>query len=200
MVSRRQNSRDIFVPASLGSKVLSELTENELFDLFRQLTEFVRRRCKNHREIDPRDVVQKAFVRVRSGRRRHWNTLYTPFENMCFVVKDILYHERDHQMDQLEENWEQNVSSSLISNKVTPLDILLANCELKEQSERYRSREMLINSAIADDPLLQRLWSAVKNIDRWDTKQLAAELGVDETKVYQATRKLKRRVISRRTN
>src|SRR6266550_8228038 len=73
----------------VGAEVLRGLSEEEFDALLKRVIRFASRKCQDNRRLSPHDVVYEAITQIFTCQRASWNTNYTPFENLCLIVKSV---------------------------------------------------------------------------------------------------------------
>jgi DNA-directed RNA polymerase specialized sigma24 family protein len=174
----------------VGAEVLRALTDKELDDLLKRAIKFACKRCQYGGRLSPHDVVNEAFKQIFTGQRASWNTSYTPFENLCLIMRSVASNQiKKERIQQLPEASAESVLPKWsVSERRTPYDICIGK-------EDLRMRWGLVYSVSADDSLLGRMVTTAKRLESWDFRQIAHDLGVARSVVYQGKRKIQRRLV-----
>ncbi len=162
-----------------GAAFIRGLTEDEQKALLDFLRYFAARRYFGRLNCD--DLAMQALVDVLSG-RRGWNPEYTPVENLCLIVKSI-------------------ASNQLVrGRRESPLDpnVPSANLSPADRYEISEARLMLrlaFHRVASGDPHLGRILAVAFDMRAWKPAEIAAELQISVTAVYNAGRRIRRRLM-----
>lgn len=170
-----------------GAAVLRSLKEEELIDLYDRLRVFASERYYGRLSAD--DLVMQAFADVLAHKRK-WNKDYPPFDNLCWIVRSIASNQLDKEkrLSPLTQDTESHPGLTLSSAQPSA-------AELYEADERQRGLRKLLRSAVSDDGLLRRLVALFMEWEVWKPKEMAAELDVREQEIYEAKRRIRRRLV-----
>jgi DNA-directed RNA polymerase specialized sigma24 family protein len=173
---------------ALGAAVLQSLEAYELIDLLNRLRLFAAERYYGWLSAD--DLVMQAVTDVLDGKRR-WNAAYPPFDNLCWVIRSIAFNQLQKEKRLLPIG--QNRESDSGQPKLLPLTHPSA-AELYEADENQRDLRKVLHQAVGDDGLLRRAVALFMNGEAWKPKEMAAELSVSEPEIYEAKRRIRRRL------
>lgn len=143
-----------------------------------------------------RDLIHEVTYRVLEGRRA-WPEDIDFRVFMKMAMKSVAFGEwkRLRRLDSIDQQVTTEEGNELplkeLEGDPHPLETALTAEEAEE-----RVYELL--EAAADDPTLQKVIDAYLEQDCERPRHVAARLGIPEKDVYQAQRKLERRVIARR--
>lgn len=169
-----------------GAAVLRGLTEEELLDLYERLRLFASERYFGRLNAD--DIIMQAFTDVFAHKRK-WNEDYPPLDNLCWIVRSIASNQlnKEKRLSPLEQETESGLGLSLPSDQPSA-------AELYEADEQRRGVHRLLRSAVGDDSLLRRLVALFMEWEVWKPKEMASELNVREQEIYEAKRRIRRRL------
>ena len=187
---RQNDFKESHDPRFVGAEVLRGLSVEEFDDLLKRAIKFASKKCQYDGRVSPHDVVHEAFRQILTGQRTSWNTSYTPFENVCLIVRSVASNQiKKDRIQQLSEASIENVVPIWsVSERCTPYDIYL-------REENLKILWQLVYSVSADDSLLGRMVTSAKRLGCWDNRQIARELGIEKSVVYQGKRKIQRRLV-----
>jgi len=170
-----------------GAAVLRGLKEKELVVLYDKLRVFASERYYGRLSAD--DLVMQAFADV-LAHKRTWNENYPPFDNLCWIVRSIASNQLDKEkrLSPLELDTESGPGLTLPSAQPSA-------AELYEADERQRGLIKLLLSAVGDDSLLRRLVALFMDWEVWRPQEMATELNVGEQEIYEAKRRIQRRLV-----
>jgi DNA-directed RNA polymerase specialized sigma24 family protein len=188
MHNASDDASSILAGQSLGATVLRSLKEEELTDLINRLRLFAVGRY--HGRLNADDLAMQAVADVFAG-HRNWNADYPPFYNLCWIVRSIASNQlrKERRLRSYDIDVETGFGQSLISQPVAP-----PPSETYETDETQRGLRALISRALGDDGLLHRLVALFDEREVWKPQEMATELNVGESEIYQAKRRLRRRL------
>lgn len=170
-----------------GREVLTQLPECELIVLWNRLLLFTKR----YYGVDREDLVGEAFLSALQG-RRSWNLRKTPFRNLCWIIRSITSNHllQAKRFVPLEES-DHSSLPGLVAEATLQDQSLVDACERCVIDESFHSR---LRNLLHDDPLVHRIVDYLIETPLWKPMQIARELGVTPGEIYQAGRRLKRKL------
>jgi DNA-directed RNA polymerase specialized sigma24 family protein len=170
----------------LGATVLRGLTEDELLELLNKLRLFAARRYYGQLNVD--DLAMQGITDTLAG-KRSWDVNYTPLQNLCWIVRSIASNQlqKEGGLPVYDLSAADNSSPSLLNTHLSP-------AEIYEADETQRNLGERIRRAIGGDNLLGRMVAFVLEQQTWKPKELAAKLNISEPAVYNAKRRIQRRL------
>jgi DNA-directed RNA polymerase specialized sigma24 family protein len=169
-----------------GAVVLRNLEVNELIDLLNRLRLFAAKRYFGRLNVD--DLAMQAITDTFTG-NRSWNADYPPFENLCWIVRSIASNQL-----QKESRLSYDPDVETNSNQITSLPAQSSPSEIYETDEIRRDLRALFRRAVGDDGFLRQVVTLFLEKEVWKPKEMAVALNVSETEVYEAKRRIRRRL------
>jgi DNA-directed RNA polymerase specialized sigma24 family protein len=165
-----------------GAAALRGMSEGELLDLINGLKVIAARRCFG--PLNCEDLVMQALTDVLRGRRKgSWNSSFTPFENLCLIIRSIAGNQWDRE------------------KRAVPLDPDSAQFARPSHGDDYEAGESrrrissAFDAAIRGDDFLRDVVALALDAG-WKPRRIAEGLRVDVSKVYKAKRRIRRRLES----
>jgi len=168
-----------------GAAVLRGLDDAALISLLNRLTLFAARRYDGR--LNAEELAMQAVADVLAGVRRSWDTDYPPFNNLCWIVRSIASNQLQKEKRLLPFEPDAEACAARPAPSQPPVS------ELYETDETRRGLRDLLRRA-ADDDLSRRVVETALEEDRWKPKELAAALNVGEADIYEARRRIGRRL------
>jgi len=171
-----------------GAAVLYGLDDKELLDLINRLRLLAARKYYGSLDID--DLVMRAVSDTFEGIRT-WNANCSPFRNLWFIVRSIASNQlkRDGRIPTCELDAEVTSDQTRPSTSAYP-----SPTEIHKTAESQRDMNALIRRAIGNDGLLRKAVAVFFKRGVWKPKAMAVELGVSVQEIYEAKRRMRRRL------
>lgn len=176
------------VEQSCGGAVVRGLTPGELVELLNKLRLFAAEHYYGRLNVD--DLAMQAINDVLEGRRA-WNADYPPFNNLCWIIKSIASNQLRKESRLIPYDPDMEVGSE---QSVPLLPVHASPAEAYEANETQRSLRALIRRVIDGDSLSRRLVELFLEWQTWKPKEMAVALNVSETEIYEAKRRMRRRI------
>ncbi|HEY0380464.1 MAG TPA: hypothetical protein VGC87_26360 [Pyrinomonadaceae bacterium] len=172
-----------------GATILKSLSEDEWIDLLNRLKLFVAGHY--YGPLDRDDLPMEAITEVLENRRT-WNPDFPPFQNLCWIIRSIAANqlEKERRIVPLYPH-ARGADSTPTSN---PAPAYPSPAEDFEASETHRRISDLLQQAAGGNNLFSRIISLALKKDRWKPKEIADELKVSEPEVYNARRRIRRKL------
>jgi RNA polymerase sigma factor (sigma-70 family) len=171
-----------------GAAVLQGLTPSELIEILNKVRLFAARRY--HGQLNADDLAMQAITDALAGKRT-WNANYSPFHNLCWIVRSIAFNQLQKEGRLLSHDPDAEAGSS---RAVPLLPTHPSPAEIHETNETQRSLRELLRRAVDDDSLLLRVVALYFERQVWKPKEMAAALNVSEPEIYKAKRRIQRRL------
>jgi RNA polymerase sigma factor (sigma-70 family) len=179
---------------SAAAERLQQIDQEEWGDIYLELLDFARDKAKGLDFVKgggelplgttPDDLAQEAIHRLFDGRRK-WNPEQDP--DLCDYLKSVV---SSLQSALLEKAGYQRDSGNAVEEHVE-----ISSSENSEFNDCLDALESIINESAAGDDDLQIVKMGME--DGMKSAEIAEVLGIEVGRVYDLSRKLKRRVRSR---
>lgn len=172
----------------VGALVLRKLSEQELIRLQEKLRFFAAR--KYFGRLDSDELVMEALRLVLDGRRT-WNKEYSPYGNLCWIIKNVAFNQlkQEKRRDEVLKTCIVDPTIHWISPVENPS---LTN--VPPENETVDRRWRLVRRAVRRDGLLRRMIESARKTQVWKSGVIAKDLGIDRAAVYKGKRRLQRRL------
>lgn len=183
-----QNYSDSIDRKRSGREILSSLSDQDWKDLIDRLKLFFKSYYYN---VDVEDLIMDAVTAVIAGKRR-WDPTTPPFHNFCSIIRSVASNklEKEKRFTSLTPDNETSRTHDVPLN----LPSIPSHAEAYEQRENdevFRSR---LEESLKDDALALHLADSLIDDPEVKPEQIAEDLGEEKKKVYNARKRLFRKL------
>src|ERR1044072_3974257 len=174
-----------------GAAILRSLSEGDLIDLLDRIRLFAAKRYYGALNCD--DLAMQALTEVLAG-KRSWNSSFTPFQNLCWIIRSIAANQLEKESRTISIDSDAKHFDVDLSHIINPESAEHSPVNDYETDEARKKIGDLFYKATNKDNLLGRIVDFTLSVGRWKPKEIAAELNISEPKVYNARRRIRRRL------
>lgn len=171
-----------------GGRVLLALSEEQWVDLYERLKAFARRDCHVTRNLH--DLVMDAMIAVLEE-RRGWNPNFSPYLNLSEIIRSMASNERKKELRAVSLDSPAGCFLDVTKPAFAPLSARPSPASDYETAEALRNLRKVILAIRSDAPLSRMVEIALYN-NRWKSREIADEMGVEVSKVYNAKKRIVR--------
>jgi DNA-directed RNA polymerase specialized sigma24 family protein len=189
--TQKNVARSVPQSGDCGAAILRNLLEDELIDLLDRLRLFAAKRYYGALDCD--DLAMQAIAQVLAG-ERGWNPTFTPLQNLCWIIRSIAANQLEKESRIRPITCDADRIDANSPHMINPARAEHSPANDYETYETRKRINNLLNKAISKDSLLVRIVDTALNTGKWKPKEIASELNINESKVHNARRRIRRRL------